>query len=123
MISTYAFFFIICLKNVRTTESRSRFYKVSLKPGFDDLVEHSGAVDSCFAPSKTRCTTSCNENIRCVSFFYNLETKECVMHSKEFHSTFTAPSNSGKGWRYYVAQDGKTSDITQSIIGAVGTRH
>lgn len=96
---------MIYLKTVLTTESRSQFYKVSRKPGFDGLVEHSGAVDNCFAPSKARCTTSCSENLRCVSFFYNLETMECVMHSKEFHSTFTLPSNSGKGWRYYVAQD------------------
>lgn len=102
---------MIYLKTVLTTESRSQFYKVSRKPGFDGLVEHSGAVDNCFAPSKARCTTSCSENLRCVSFFYNLETMECVIHSKEFHSTFTLPSNSGKGWRYYVAQDGKTSDI------------
>ncbi|CAG2199195.1 unnamed protein product [Mytilus edulis] len=76
----------------------------------NELFEKSGAVGITLADNKIRCIRDCEAKGECLSVFYNVDLKECVMHNKQFDSpSFPVPSGSGAAWRYYLTEDGTCS--------------
>lgn len=85
-------------------------FKAKLKFEMNELFEKSGAVGITLADNKIRCIRDCEAKGECLSVFYNMDLKECVMHNKQFDSpSFPVPSGSGAAWRYYLTEDGKTN--------------
>ncbi|CAC5415386.1 unnamed protein product [Mytilus coruscus] len=81
-------------------------FKAKLKFELNELFEKSGAVEITLADNKIRCIRDCEAIGECLSVFYNVDSKECVMHNKQFDSlSFPVPSGSGAAWRYYVTKD------------------
>ncbi|CAC5424006.1 unnamed protein product [Mytilus coruscus] len=81
-------------------------FKANLKIELNELFEKSGAVGITLADNKIRCIGDCESIGECLSVFYNVDSKECVMHNKQFDlSSFPVPSGSGAVWRYYFTED------------------
>ena len=51
------------------------------------------------------CFFECQNNVKCLTFFYNVNSKGCILHSKTFH--FRDPDKIEEGWKMYLLEDGK----------------
>jgi len=82
-----------------------RVHYSAVKPNYVGTVEMSGSITITSTLSVVECTMSCSLKDKCLTYFFNSITGECVMHSKDFN--FQTPSMTSPGWQYYVNRDGK----------------
>ena len=92
-------------KLIVSSTSQIRIMKSSIRTVHSGMVEYSGSIQERLTSSIIECAHSCSENDKCVSYFYNMISKHCVMHSKDF--IFQSPSDTSSGWKYYVTRDGR----------------
>lgn len=79
-------------------------FRASFKREHVERFEFTGAIHSVIVLTKIGCFETCFLDNNCLSLFYNDNTKQCVLHSKDF--IFKSPQLSGTGWTHYVI-DGK----------------
>lgn len=88
-----------------SSTSQIRIMKSSIRMVHSGMVEYSGSVQERLTSSIIECAHTCSENDKCVSYFYNIISKNCVMHSKDF--IYQNPSHNSSGWKYYVTREGR----------------
>lgn len=81
-----------------------RFQYANINRNFDGMVEFSSPLSIIMTSSSIECSMFCTLNDKCLTFFYNSDTKQCVRHSKDFN--FQVPSGKENGWSYYITRDG-----------------
>lgn len=64
-----------------------------------------GAVGSSIVRGLASCTNQCFQNKKCMTFFYNNDTKQCILHSKTFK--YSQPMQTGTGWKMYLLTESK----------------
>ncbi|CAG2191753.1 unnamed protein product [Mytilus edulis] len=96
------FLLLTALKGVSLKTLRTNILKAVLVSDLNGFFEYSASLENTPALSLNECTMNCNNNDLCVSFFYNLDTGECVLHSNRFYSN-EPPSGTGVYWKYFVA--------------------
>ncbi|VDI19503.1 Hypothetical predicted protein [Mytilus galloprovincialis] len=69
----------------------------------DDQYHLEGAIDQFTSKSVIRCLSDCSSRLQCMSFFYNKDTMDCILHSDSF--IYTVPTEQGDGWRFYLTED------------------
>ncbi|CAG2184383.1 unnamed protein product [Mytilus edulis] len=70
---------------------------------YDGKFHTSNAVYHATVTSLVHCASLCLDDMRCLSYFYNTQSKECVLHAISFKNT--VPSQSGDGWKFYLTED------------------
>ena len=81
-----------------------RFQYAKINRDFDGMVEFSSPLSIIMASSIIECSMFCTLNDKCLTFFYNKDTRQCVSHSKDFN--FQVPKGRETGWSYYITRDG-----------------
>lgn len=76
---------------------------------YDDTLDNkyhlSNAVRHSTVTSLSHCAMLCLQYMRCLSYFYNTQSHECILHAISFKHT--VPSFAGIGWKFYLTEDGK----------------
>ncbi|CAC5397116.1 MRC [Mytilus coruscus] len=75
-------------------------FRASFKREHFERFELTGAINTVIVSTKIGCFETCFLDNSCLSLFYNDNTKQCVLHSKDF--MFKSPQRSGTGWTHYV---------------------
>lgn len=81
-----------------------RFQYAKINRNLDGMVEFSSPLSITMTSSLIECSMFCTLDDKCLTFFYNADTKQCVRHSKDFY--FQVPSGNDIGWSYYITRDG-----------------
>jgi hypothetical protein len=99
-ILTVAYLVMKCL----TLSEAKLLLKAQSFPVSELDVLYTGAVEDSIAASAVICMTRCTSNDKCVSFFYNTNTLQCIMHP--MYLKFIKSSGMETGWRYHITKDG-----------------
>jgi len=99
-ILTVAFLVMKCL----TLSEAKLLLRAQSFPVNEWDVLYTGAVEDSIASSAVTCMTSCTSNDKCLSFFYNKNTLQCIMHP--MYRKFIKSSGMETGWRYDITRDG-----------------
>jgi len=67
--------------------------------------QYSGAVGISHVKTVIFCAETCKHNIKCMTFFYNTLSTECVLHSKTFR--YQDPDQAENGWKMYLLTESK----------------
>ncbi|CAC5417772.1 unnamed protein product [Mytilus coruscus] len=68
-----------------------------------DNFHTANAVYNSKVTSLLHCAMLCLEFVRCLSYFYNIQSEECTLHAISFRNT--VPSHFGEGWKFYLTED------------------
>lgn len=72
-------------------------------PSYNGHYHIANAVQQTFVESLLDCASICLHATRCLSYFYNTLSKECILHAIAFGHTI--PSYADTGWKYYLTED------------------
>lgn len=72
-------------------------------PSYNGHYHIANAVQQTFVESLLDCASICLHATRCLSYFYNTLSKECILHAISFGHTI--PSYADTGWKYYLTED------------------
>lgn len=70
---------------------------------YDGQFHMENAVYHATVTTLLHCTMLCLKFTRCMSYFYNKQSKECILHALSFKNT--VPSQSGEGWKFYLTEE------------------
>ncbi|VDH96351.1 Hypothetical predicted protein [Mytilus galloprovincialis] len=70
---------------------------------FDNKYHLSNAVHHSTIPSLWHCAMLCLQFMRCLSYFYNTQSQECILHATSFR--YTVPSFFGVEWKFYLTEE------------------
>lgn len=82
--------------------SKSLFVSSLINTG---RIQYSGAVGISRVKTVIFCSETCKHNIKCMTFFYNTLSTECVLHSKTF--CYQDPDQAENGWKMYLLTESK----------------
>ena len=68
-------------------------------------IQYSGAVGISHVKTVIFCAETCKHNIKCMTFFYNALSTQCVLHSKTFR--YQDPDQAENGWKMYLLTESK----------------
>ena len=68
-------------------------------------IQYSGAVGISHLKTVIFCAETCKHNIKCMTFFYDTLSTECVLHSKTFR--YQDPDQAENGWKMYLLTQSK----------------
>ncbi|XP_063443200.1 uncharacterized protein LOC134723548 [Mytilus trossulus] len=76
------------------------------------LVQYRNAVDISKQKTMSHCMILCKRNIKCMTFFYNAKTGECVLHSKTFK--YNQPELNSGNWKMYLFEVADTRCVSNA---------
>ena len=96
----YAFVIVSCIIIPIIDAFQVRKIQARHDSAHDNKFHDDNAVGIYSVKSKILCLVECAKDLRCISFFFNGLTEECILHSDPF--VYTDMEKSGTGWKFYL---------------------